>query len=506
MFLFAFLAVAMATIQFIAPGPANATDLIDGDIIAPHPYAPTELFEVPRASTQAAGDPLNLLLYPAELRRYSLGRDVFEVWACPSGGTVPTTAERFVVDAETLISPYFAWLSDGRYDPDFIVGGTVPTGADCASWARTNTTGVANAVLFILAGEGGFATPGYSCSSGAYTCPTTYPDNAREGYVGISGGSWSTLAHEMGHMLSWAHSSAGSSDYDNAIDVMSGNFGKWSAGGATQWGTYPAPYATIGINRYGAGWFDPDDVIVWDGTSSTVTITPTVGARDQMLVIDAGASYYTFDLRVSQHLDPFPTAWTGVEVYRVDRCSRCWGVMSEITATPAVPFNYADSRAYSRPLPHVLTVGDSITVGPATVTLVERSAGGAALQIVATVPPSATRFRDVPESHVFYADVEWLAAAGITKGCNPPVNDRFCPDANVTRGQMAAFLVRALDLTDRLTDPFTDDDESIFQADIERLAAAGITKGCNPPVNDRFCPDANVTRGQMAAFLARALR
>jgi hypothetical protein len=51
---------------------------------------------------------------------------------------------------------------------------------------------------------------------------------------------------------------------------------------------------------------------------------------------------------------------------------------------------------------------------------------------------------------------------------------------------MAAFLVRALELTDTLDDPFTDDDDSIFEADIERLAAAGITKGCNPPTNDRY--------------------
>ncbi|MDH4307732.1 MAG: S-layer homology domain-containing protein [Acidimicrobiia bacterium] len=37
------------------------------------------------------------------------------------------------------------------------------------------------------------------------------------------------------------------------------------------------------------------------------------------------------------------------------------------------------------------------------------------------------------------------------------------------------------------------------------LAAAGVTRGCNPPVNDRFCPAEPVTRGQMAAFLHRAL-
>ncbi len=50
---------------------------------------------------------------------------------------------------------------------------------------------------------------------------------------------------------------------------------------------------------------------------------------------------------------------------------------------------------------------------------------------------------------------------------------------------------------------FTDDDTSIFEADIEWLANAGVTLGCNPPTNDNFCPDSPVTRGQMAAFMHR---
>ncbi|MGH8936698.1 MAG: S8 family serine peptidase, partial [Acidimicrobiia bacterium] len=53
---------------------------------------------------------------------------------------------------------------------------------------------------------------------------------------------------------------------------------------------------------------------------------------------------------------------------------------------------------------------------------------------------------------------------------------------------------------------FADDDDSIFENDIIWLSAAGITKGCNPPTNDRFCPDDPVTRGQMAAFLVRAFQ
>ncbi|MCP3998933.1 MAG: S-layer homology domain-containing protein [bacterium] len=114
-------------------------------------------------------------------------------------------------------------------------------------------------------------------------------------------------------------------------------------------------------------------------------------------------------------------------------------------------------------------------------------------------------FRD-DETSTFQGDINWLAAAGITQGCNPPVNDRFCPSEPVTRGQMAAFLSRALSLpAGPGANTFSDDDTSQFESAIESLAAARITLGCNPPANDRFCPSEPVTRGQMAAFLSRAL-
>jgi hypothetical protein len=105
---------------------------------------------------------------------------------------------------------------------------------------------------------------------------------------------------------------------------------------------------------------------------------------------------------------------------------------------------------------------------------------------------------------VFAADIDRLAAAGITRGCG---TTRYCPDDPVTRGQMAAFLRRALG--DRITPgppvEFVDDDASVFEGDIEWLGATGITRGCNPPANDRFCPDSPITREQMATFLTRGL-
>lgn len=126
---------------------------------------------------------------------------------------------------------------------------------------------------------------------------------------------------------------------------------------------------------------------------------------------------------------------------------------------------------------------------------------GVALPAASQLPPGGSFTDD--DGSVHEADIEAIAAVGITRGCNPPINDRFCPDDPVSRGQMAAFLVRALELPAG-PDQFVDDGTSVFQDDINALAAAGITRGCNPPTNDRFCPTRSVTRGEMAAFLVRA--
>jgi hypothetical protein len=120
-----------------------------------------------------------------------------------------------------------------------------------------------------------------------------------------------------------------------------------------------------------------------------------------------------------------------------------------------------------------------------------------------TSSTTSTGFRDVPDNHTFADNIQWLAKTGITRGCDAN-QTRFCPDAPVTRGQMAAFLQRALDLPAG-TATFRDVGRNhTFNAAIAALADAGITRGCDAN-QTRFCPDAPVTRGQMAAFLQRAL-
>lgn len=111
------------------------------------------------------------------------------------------------------------------------------------------------------------------------------------------------------------------------------------------------------------------------------------------------------------------------------------------------------------------------------------------------------------DSSIFEGDIDRIAEAGITLGCNPPANTRFCPNRGITRAEMATLLARAFPelMPEDAPDAFTDDNSSVHQADINRIAAASITAGCDPPENTHFCPREGVTRAQMASFLVRAL-
>ncbi|MDH5373084.1 MAG: S-layer homology domain-containing protein, partial [Acidimicrobiia bacterium] len=113
-------------------------------------------------------------------------------------------------------------------------------------------------------------------------------------------------------------------------------------------------------------------------------------------------------------------------------------------------------------------------------------------------PAGATDTFTDDDGSVHEPDIEFVAALGITVGCGPQL---YCPSRPVTRGEMAAYLNRALSLPDTTADYFTDDAGSLFENDINRLAASGITVGCDIGL---YCPDGSVRRDEMAAFLNRA--
>jgi hypothetical protein len=120
-------------------------------------------------------------------------------------------------------------------------------------------------------------------------------------------------------------------------------------------------------------------------------------------------------------------------------------------------------------------------------------------------PPAPTgAFSDVPTNYWAAAWIEQLADEGITAGCG---GGNYCPTNPVTRDQMAVFLLKAKHGFDYVPPAAT----GVFQdvpvnhwaaAWVERLAAEGITAGCNTsPL--LYCPGAPVSRDQMAVFLVR---
>ena len=101
--------------------------------------------------------------------------------------------------------------------------------------------------------------------------------------------------------------------------------------------------------------------------------------------------------------------------------------------------------------------------------------------------------------------IETLAALGITSGCG---NNNYCPGSEVSRAQMAVFIIRGIGETpsactgQRFGDVTAQSVGEGFCGSIEKLATLGITSGCG---NAMYCPFDSVTRAQMAVFLVRAL-
>lgn len=114
-------------------------------------------------------------------------------------------------------------------------------------------------------------------------------------------------------------------------------------------------------------------------------------------------------------------------------------------------------------------------------------------------------FSDVALPDFYFDGANVLYARAITGGCaaNPL---RYCPNDNITRGQMAVFIVASIEGKDPFaytTTPYFSDVPVThpFFKFIQKLRDLGVTSGCSA---NRFCPDDPVTRGQMAVFIIAA--
>ena len=286
-----------------------------------------------------------------------------------------------------------------------------------------------------------------------------------------------------------------------------------------------------------------------------------------MLVLptDQQGIFETLSVRVRSGYD-FGLPAEGVEVYSIDQnsCSPsivggCFGLERRTSPVPPVA-SFSSSE-------HVFGVGESFTVRGMTVTILEKDgrelpgAGGQGQAVT-------ERFID-DNGNFHEPSIEAIAALGITRGCNPPLVDRFCPANNVTRAEMAAFLIAAIgeqpstafrrrlsrcsgravvhrlrgaaqgtrhhhrkrgrDLRSRSAgDPGGDGGVSQprlsarahrppgamfgdvpadqwYAQAVEAIRLAGITTGCSADARVCYCPIDPVKRDQMASFVARAL-
>lgn len=128
------------------------------------------------------------------------------------------------------------------------------------------------------------------------------------------------------------------------------------------------------------------------------------------------------------------------------------------------------------------------------------TAFAAALALPCAPALAATRFRDVPRSHLFYSDIEWLAARGITTGWP---DGTFRPRATIKRDAFAAFLFRLCPTSYRAPSrsPFRDvRTTDMFYREMAWMRDMGISTGWT---DGTFRPLNPVNRDAVAAFLYR---
>jgi glucose/arabinose dehydrogenase len=121
------------------------------------------------------------------------------------------------------------------------------------------------------------------------------------------------------------------------------------------------------------------------------------------------------------------------------------------------------------------------------------------------VPPDPVQiFPDVPNDAFAAAWIDELGTLQITAGCGGGL---YCPDAPVSRAEMAVFLLKTSQGSDYVPPPatgtvFADVHIGDFAADwIEDIANRGVTGGCDAVPN--YCPTRSVTRAEMAVFLTK---
>ncbi|MCC6367046.1 MAG: S8 family serine peptidase [Bryobacterales bacterium] len=249
-------------------------------------------------------------------------------------------------------------------------------------------------------------------------------------------------------------------------------------------------------------------------SSVTVNATPscswTPTAQPSWTTLTSGAATGTANASLSSSANPANSARTGsLEIA---------GLLTQLLQPAANPLQIFQDVPLSNPFsPYIgLMKDNAVTSGCTTTTYcpdTTTTRGQMAVFIVRALMGDSfdyqpgPYFTDVPASHPFFKYIQKMRQLGVTSGCTATT---YCPDAPVTRGQMAVFIVRArlaLQPGAALFFPnsafFTDVPASHpFFSFIQKMRQLGVTSGCSASA---YCPDDPTTRGQMAVFIMRGL-
>ncbi len=303
-----------------------------------------------------------------------------------------------------------------------------------------------------------------------------------------------------------------------------------SRGGFTDWGLEPADcyyYRVRAYNAAGQSAYSATVMAKWHPTNFTATALSSSRLRLTWADV-SGESGYVLErgpgpFGPTSHLvslAPNVTSWTD------STCSKGAAYLYRVRATHTLGDSYAVSLAVTMPnfddvLPtsgqytYVQAMArEGITTGcqqspplycpDAAVTRGQMAVFLCRAAGWTPLTPPVATFSDVPASHPQFGYVEAMWGHGVTTGCG---GGKYCPDAPVTRGQMAVFLCRAAAIAAQnpATPTFGDVPKTSGQYTyIEGIYDAGITVGCVTTPPLQYCPNSPVTRGQMAVFLCRA--
>ena len=410
-----------------------------------------------RVAIEAAldDDRLGLIAPPDPTGAPTLGREIWEVWTCRTGGLRRLSPRAAATTLNLRLTPYFEWLSNGKYQPVFQEGGSVTAvwGQTCEEQAAAAGRKPGRPALIVDDRAAAMFEPpspffADEGDGGAEAATITVNGEAMDSLSDPSNPAPGPVAHRLGHALGFPHSYGGgtgsggqASEYDNPMDVMSG--------GAEN----PAPVGTIAANRYAAGWIESGATAVHQPGAAAYQLSPVGEDGFQMLVVpsrEGPGVFYALGVRLREKYDRgIPKE--GVEVYFIDQrptaCAEpvggaCRGGERRTRQEPA-----GDGAGLVR---HVHREGEVFALEGMRVEVAERSGNRFTVRVGTPRPGEgvrlvcgtrfAGRFCD-EDGSVHERAIEKAAEWGITVGCG---GARFCPDETITRRQMAAFLYRAV--------------------------------------------------------------